>query len=87
MTRQGRGHKGAGRAARPERAPDPGATLLWGAHSVLSDDVLSYEDMVNRAKAATLDEAFAEKGQRIVIVAGIPFGKAGSTNNLRVALL
>lgn len=34
MTRQGRGHRNAGRAARPERAPDPGAALLWGAHSV-----------------------------------------------------
>ena len=61
--------------------------LLWGAHSVLSDDVDSYEEMVNRAKAATLDEDFAQKGQRIVIVAGVPFGRAGTTNNLRVALL
>jgi pyruvate kinase len=74
-------------AVTPDLAVSRRLCLLWGAHSVLSDDVLSYEDMVNRAKAATLDEAFAEKGQRIVIVAGIPFGKAGSTNNLRVALL
>ena len=74
-------------AVTPDLAVSRRLCLLWGAHSVLSDDVLSYEDMVNRAKAATLEEAFAEKGQRIVIVAGIPFGKAGSTNNLRVALL
>ena len=74
-------------AVTPDLAVSRRLCLLWGAHSVLSDDVISYEDMVNRAKAATLEEAFAEKGQRIVIVAGIPFGKAGSTNNLRVALL
>ena len=54
---------------------------------MLSDDVGSYEEMVNRAKATTLDEDFAQKGQRIGIGAGVPFGRAGTTNNLRVALL
>ena len=74
-------------AVTPDLAVSRRLCLLWGAHSVLSDDVDSYEEMVNRAKAATLDEDFAQKGQRIVIVAGVPFGRAGTTNNLRVALL
>ena len=74
-------------AVTPDLAVSRRLCLLWGAHSVLSDDVGSYEEMVNRAKATTLDEDFAQKGQRIVIVAGVPFGRAGTTNNLRVALL
>jgi pyruvate kinase len=58
--------------------------LLWGAHSVLSDDVQSYEEMVERATAFAVDQGFASTGDLLVVVAGIPFGQAGSTNNLRV---
>ena len=58
--------------------------LLWGAHSVLSDDVHSYEEMVEHAGELALAEEFAKRGDDIVIVAGIPFAQAGTTNNLRV---
>jgi pyruvate kinase len=58
--------------------------LLWGAHSVLSDDVHSYEEMVEHATELAAQEDFAHKGDLIVIVAGIPFAQAGTTNNLRV---
>ena len=58
--------------------------LLWGAHGVLSEDVHSYEEMVERAAAFAVDEEFACPGDLLVIVAGIPFAQAGTTNNLRV---
>jgi pyruvate kinase len=58
--------------------------LLWGAHSVLSEDVHSYEEMVERATAFTVEEEFARARDLLVVVAGIPFGQAGTTNNLRV---
>lgn len=58
--------------------------LLWGAHSVLSKDVQSYEEMVERATAFAADEEFARPGGLLVVVAGIPFAQAGTTNNLRV---
>jgi len=68
--------------------PDPRVSrqlcLLWGAHSVLSEDIHSYEEMVDRAAEAALAEAFAKPAESIVVVAGIPFGEAGTTNNLRV---
>ncbi len=59
-------------------------TLQWGAHSVLAADVHTYEEMVERAAATTLTEGFAKPHDHIVVVAGIPFAKAGTTNNLRV---
>jgi pyruvate kinase len=59
--------------------------LLWGAHSIVSPDITSYDDMVERAKARAIEEGFAATGDRIVIIAGIPFGRQGSTNNVRVA--
>jgi pyruvate kinase len=58
--------------------------LLWGAHSVLSEDINTYEEMVERATQTALTEAFAKRAEAIVVVAGIPFREAGTTNNLRV---
>ena len=40
--------------------------------------------MVDRATETALAEAFAQPQDSIVVVAGIPFGEAGTTNNLRV---
>jgi pyruvate kinase len=59
--------------------------LLWGAHSVLSEDVKRYEEMVERATTFAAEEEFARSGDLLVVVAGIPFAQAGTTNNLRVA--
>jgi pyruvate kinase len=59
-------------------------SLFWGTHSVLSEDVQSYEQMVEHATELALQEEFARKGDLLVVVAGIPFGRAGTTNNLRV---
>nr|WP_028161499.1 pyruvate kinase [Bradyrhizobium elkanii] len=58
--------------------------LFWGAHSVLSDDVKAYEEMVSRATELAKREGFAGAGDSLVVVAGIPLGQGGTTNNLRV---
>lgn len=71
--------------------PDPSVArrmaLLWGAHSILSEDIHSYEEMVKVSESKALEENFAAVGDNIVVVAGIPFAKAGTTNNLRVIRL
>ena len=61
--------------------------LLWGSHSVVSTEITTYDEMVDHAKAHAVEEGFATTGDRIVIIAGIPFGRQGSTNNIRVARL
>jgi pyruvate kinase len=58
--------------------------LLWGAHSVLCEIVQSYEEMVRRATELAKQEEFASASDFLVVVAGIPLGEAGTTNNLRV---
>jgi pyruvate kinase len=58
--------------------------LLWGAHSVLAQNIHSYEEMVEQATALAMDQGFASVRDLLVVVAGIPFGQAGNTNNLRV---
>ena len=74
-------------AVTPDQTVSRQLCLLWGAHSVLSQDIHSYEEMVERASATALTEAFAQPADSIVVVAGIPFGEAGTTNNLRVVQL
>jgi pyruvate kinase len=74
-------------AITPSREASRRLCLLWGAHSVLSEDIRSYEEMVERATALALKEEFASTQDLLVAVAGIPFGQAGTTNNLRVISL
>ena len=61
--------------------------LMWGALSVQSEDIHSYEEMVARAAELVIAEKCASRGDHIVVVAGIPFAQAGTTNNLRVLAL
>jgi pyruvate kinase len=58
--------------------------LLWGAHAVLTKDVASFEEMVAKAKRMALRHGVAKAGDRIVVMAGVPFGTPGSTNVLHV---
>jgi pyruvate kinase len=71
-------------AITPDQRVSRQLCLLWGAHSVLSKDIKNYEEMVDRATETALTEAFGKRSDSIVVVAGIPFGEAGTTNNLRV---
>jgi pyruvate kinase len=61
--------------------------LLWGVHAVDSRDISSFEEMVEKAKRMALRHQLAKGGDRVIIMAGIPFGKAGSTNVLHVVRL
>ena len=61
--------------------------LLWGVHAVHSRDVSSFEEMVEKGKRMALRHNLASGGERIVLMAGIPFGTAGSTNVLHVVRL
>jgi pyruvate kinase len=59
--------------------------LVWGLHCVHTRDVSNFAEMVQRATGIVLREGFAERGQRIVVTAGVPFGTPGATNVLRIA--
>jgi pyruvate kinase len=61
--------------------------LLWGVHAVHSRDVASFEEMVEKGKRMALRHHVAKGGDRIVLMAGVPFGTAGSTNVLHVVRL
>ena len=58
-------------------------SLLWGAYSFFSK-VQGYEAAIKEAREIIKIEKLAQKGDAIVVVAGMPFGVSGSTNSIRV---
>ena len=60
--------------------------LAWGVHSTVIDhDVKDVDEMVDAACRTAYSEGFAQEGDQLAIVAGMPFGQPGTTNLLRVA--
>ncbi|MBY0566348.1 MAG: pyruvate kinase [Hyphomonadaceae bacterium] len=62
-------------------------SLVWGVRSMVTEDVSNVEEMVDKADAAVRKLGVAEVGDRIAVIAGIPFGRAGKTNTIRVLRL
>ncbi len=58
--------------------------VAWGVHALVVPEVHTMTEAVTRAGRAARLEGLARPGGQLVVVAGIPFGQAGSTNALRV---
>jgi pyruvate kinase len=61
--------------------------LMWGVHAVHTRDVRNFEEMVGKAKRMALRHRIAIGGERMVVMAGVPFGQSGSTNVIHVVKL
>ena len=72
-------------ALSPNIATGRKLAVVWGVHCVVTEDAHDVDDMVDRACRIAFKEGFAKAGQRVIIVAGVPFGTPGATNMLRIA--
>ncbi len=61
--------------------------LLWGAHAVPTRDIGSFEEMIAKGKRMALRHGFGKAGDKLIILAGVPFGTPGSTNLLHIVTL
>ncbi len=61
--------------------------LAWGVHAVVTDDARNADDMTDRACLTAFEQGFAAAGERIIVVAGVPFGSPGATNTIRIAFV
>ena len=59
--------------------------LVWGTEARVTKDPKDVEDMATVASNLTSKFGLAKSGDRIVIVAGLPFGTKGGTNLMRIA--
>lgn len=60
--------------------------LAWGVHSVHVEDPQDIRQLAPMAAEVARVQGFARPGQPIVILAGMPFGKSGTTNMLRIEI-
>lgn len=70
----------------PEPAVERRLSLLWGTQTAHQDES-SYEEAVAEAVAQIKLQGLANRGESIVLVSGMPFGLAGTTNALRVVTI
>ena len=68
--------------------PDPEVrqrlALVWGVRTVLCGQVEHTDDMVDQVDELLLKSDLALNGDRVVIICGMPAGKVGSTNTIRI---
>jgi pyruvate kinase len=74
-------------ALTPNRDTARRLTAVWGVESVTTKDANDVDDMSNRACKFAVRQGLAAPGDRILIIAGIPFGAPGATNMLRLAFI
>jgi len=69
-------------------SPDEGAVrrmaLYWGCLSFFLPNIEDTDEMVEKAAAAAMEKGHVRKGERVVITAGRPIWKTGTTNMLWV---
>ena len=61
-------------ALTPRQSTARRLALAWGVHALVTKDAANVDDMAERACRIAYSEGFAEPGQRVIIVAGVPFG-------------
>jgi pyruvate kinase len=72
-------------ALTPNAATARRLSLVWGVHAVVTRDAHDIDDMAKRACKFSNREGFSQEGDRVIIVAGVPFGTPGATNMVRIA--
>jgi pyruvate kinase len=60
-------------------------SMVWGLNCVYSPDAVNFQDMIDKACNVCMEYGYADVHDRIVIMAGMPFGSPGKTNVLRIA--
>lgn len=59
--------------------------LTWGTHCVKTPQLSRFKEAVIAGTGAACEYGFADASRQVVIVAGVPFNVAGSTNIVRIA--
>ncbi len=58
--------------------------LMWGVESVYLEEKATEEELFSEAVRVSKEAGYVKSGERVVIVAGVPLGKVGNTNMIRV---
>jgi pyruvate kinase len=71
-------------AATPDADVARRLALYWGVAPATTDDISHFHEMLDKAEKLSLKHG-ARDGDRIIIIAGYPFGRRGKTNTLKIS--
>ena len=71
-------------AATPDEAVARDLALYWGVWPVVTEDISHFHEMIEKADRLAIDKG-GDDGDRIIILAGYPFGRPGKTNTLKIS--
>src|SRR5918992_61824 len=71
-------------ACTPEPETFRQLALVWGVTSALTEHSTNYDRMLEVARQKILERKLAQPGERVVVTAGVPFDRPGTTNLLKV---
>ncbi|MGX4669891.1 pyruvate kinase [Cerasibacillus sp. JNUCC 74] len=62
-------------------------SLVWGVHAVTCKRAGSTDEMLDIAVERGLQSGMVERGNRVIITAGVPVGESGTTNLMKVHVI
>ncbi len=71
-------------AATPDARVARNLALYWGVWPVVTEDISHFHEMIEKADGLAVDHGGVD-GDRIIILAGYPFGRRGKTNTLKIS--
>ncbi|KKT82272.1 MAG: pyruvate kinase [Candidatus Yonathbacteria bacterium RBG_16_43_6] len=63
------------------------AVLSFGCYPIYAENLMTIDEVTKKVRALAVAHKFAKKGDKVVIVAGMPFGSSGGTNMLLVEVI
>ena len=58
--------------------------LVWGVNPIVKEAERDTDELLNTSVMATLEKGYANEGDLIIITAGVPAGRAGTTNLMKL---
>jgi len=71
----------------PNKAVASRMALTWGVRAVVMEDPKNFDEMIEVTQKIAKEQADAVTGDKIIITAGIPFGRPGTTDTLKIATI
>ncbi|HOB12119.1 MAG TPA: pyruvate kinase [Syntrophomonadaceae bacterium] len=74
-------------AATPDEKIVQKLALVWGVYPVLINDVEGTDDLFEESIRAALESNYINNGDLVVLTAGVPTGRSGATNLMKVHIV
>ena len=71
----------------PKQSTASRLALSWGVLPIVMKDPVNFDDMIGSVQDVATKRAGLQSGDKVMISAGIPFGRPGTTNTLKIATI